>query len=132
MNDEITSDLWNLQIHYCVHKNLINWTHVLALFPLIICFNIIFISMPSSSKQSPSLRISTNNSASTLQLSQQNYIPCPSHPPWQQYLATLQNIQLLIILFSPIPLPCLLSYPQGNNQPFLKSHTQLTFKLFCS
>ena len=111
---EIPRILWNPKVHYCIHKCLppvpvlsqINPVHSHTSHFLKILLNIIFPSMPRSSKCSHSIRFPHQNPVYISTLRCTCHVPRPTHssrfdhtnnPGWG-----VQIIKLLIMYFSPL------------------------------
>jgi hypothetical protein len=88
LSQEIQRILWNLTVHYRIHKRsqlVPALSHIIFTPPsrfLKILFNVILLSTPRASKYPLSLRLSRQNPVCTLSYPHTFHIPCRSHSSW--------------------------------------------------
>ena len=114
-SQEIPCFLWDLKVHYCIHKLLPtvpilshnDQVHALKSHFLKIHLNIILPSMPGSSKWSLSLSFPHQNPVYTSTLPHMCYMPHPAHSFWFDRSNNIgwgvQIIKLLICSFLHFP-----------------------------
>ena len=141
-SQEVPHILWNLKVHYCIHKcpppipilSQIDPVHAPPSHFLMMYLNIILTSMPGSSKWSLGLRLTDQNPVCISALPHTCCMPYPSHSSRFDHPKNIgwgvEIIKLLIMLFSLLPYYLVPLGPKYSQHPILK-HPQPTFLPQC-
>ena len=134
VSQEIPYILLHPKRHYHIHNNpplvpipsQINLAHNLPSYFFRICFNIILLFQPKSSKWSPSFRFPHQKPVCISLLLYIGHMPHSSHPPWLNHPTNIRNaiqiIKLLIMQFSPVSRHFLSHQYQYTSQRSLQCH----------